>query len=80
MNFFFIFTGPKDQGKGKCREACLKSIENLQTGYIDLYLIHWPGTQGKKPEDQSNIQHRQESWKDLEDLHKEGKLAFLSYQ
>ncbi|XP_045168314.2 glyoxal reductase-like [Mercenaria mercenaria] len=69
--------GPKDQGAGKCRQACLKSLENMQTDYFDLYLIHWPGTQGKKPEDQSNIQHRQESWKDLEDLQKEGKLRAI---
>ncbi|KAL4222188.1 hypothetical protein ACF0H5_018225 [Mactra antiquata] len=69
--------GPKDQGAGKCRQACLKSLENLQTDYLDLYLIHWPGTQGKKPEDQSNKDLRGESWKDLEVLYKEGKLRSI---
>uniref|UniRef100_A0A671NST5 NADP-dependent oxidoreductase domain-containing protein n=1 Tax=Sinocyclocheilus anshuiensis TaxID=1608454 RepID=A0A671NST5_9TELE len=34
-----------DQGS-KARDGCLRSLEQLGLGYIDLYLIHWPGTQG----------------------------------
>ncbi|KAK3592003.1 hypothetical protein CHS0354_031510 [Potamilus streckersoni] len=68
---------PKDQGQGKCREACLKSLSNLQTDYLDLYLIHWPGVQGIKPDDPRNCQLRLQSWQDLEHLHKEGKIRAI---
>lgn len=41
--------GPKDHGSGKCHEACLRSLQALGVESIDLYLIHWPGVQGLKP-------------------------------
>ena len=68
---------PKDHGQGKCREACLKSISDLKTDYLDLYLIHWPGVQGKKPEDITNKDIRLKSWQDMEQLHKEGKVKSI---
>ena len=72
--FIALLSAPVDQGQGKCREACLRSINNLQTGYLDLYLIHWPGVQGKKPEDPDNKKLRLESWRDMEQLYNEGIL------
>lgn len=68
---------PVDQGQNKCREACLRSIDNLQTGYLDLYLIHWPGVQGKKHEDPDNRKLRFESWQEMEQLYNEGKLKAI---
>ncbi|GAB1603428.1 uncharacterized protein LOC115216695 [Argonauta hians] len=69
--------GPNDQGSGKCREACLQSLSRLKTDYLDLYLIHWPGVQGCKPSDDQQKILRQQSWKDMEALYKEGKLKAI---
>ena len=45
---------PKDHGKEKASAAIVKSLANLNTDYIDLYLIHWPGVQGAPVEDPRN--------------------------
>jgi diketogulonate reductase-like aldo/keto reductase len=52
-----------DQGYESTIKACNKSLERLGTGYIDIYLIHWP-VKGV-----SN-----ETWKAMEYLLKEGKV------
>lgn len=46
-----------DQGYESTKRAFLKSLEMLSTGYVDLYLIHWPV--GKL---------RKDSWKAMEEL------------
>ncbi|XP_041468429.1 glyoxal reductase-like isoform X2 [Lytechinus variegatus] len=63
---------PADQGE-KAYDACLLSLQKLQMEYLDLYLIHWPGTQKLKPHDPKNTENRQVTWKVLERLHREGK-------
>ena len=68
----FNILGPSEQGRDQCRKACLESIEKLQCDYLDLYLIHWPGTQGKKPEDAVNRELRLQSWQDMIQLQQEG--------
>jgi len=69
--------GPGDHGAGRCHQACLDSIKSLGLDYIDLYLIHWPGVQGLKPNAPKQKQLRLESWKDLEQLYDEGLIKAI---
>ncbi|XP_051919491.1 uncharacterized oxidoreductase Mvan_2161 [Hippocampus zosterae] len=68
--------GPKDQGEG-AMEGALHSLSNLGMDYIDLYLIHWPGTRGLDVTDQRNPGNRAQSWAALEELHARGKLKAI---
>ncbi|XP_019951022.2 glyoxal reductase [Paralichthys olivaceus] len=68
--------GPKDQGD-KAMEGALHSLSQLDLEYIDLYLIHWPGTQGLLVTDQHNPGNRVQSWAALEELHCQGKLKAI---
>ncbi|XP_071779199.1 putative oxidoreductase YtbE [Centroberyx gerrardi] len=68
--------GPKDQGE-RAMEGALRSLSELDLGYIDLYLIHWPGTQGLVVADQRNPGNRAQSWAALEELHGQGKLKAI---
>ncbi|XP_047449060.1 glyoxal reductase-like [Mugil cephalus] len=67
---------PKDQGE-KAMEGALLSLSQLDMSYIDLYLIHWPGTQGLEVTDPCNSVNRAKSWASLEELHGQGKLKAI---
>jgi len=69
--------GPTQQGAEKARMSALSSLENLQLNYLDLYLIHWPGSAGIKPENPKNADLRKESWLQLEKMYKEGKFKSI---
>ncbi|KAM6949286.1 aldo-keto reductase [Aplochiton taeniatus] len=68
--------GPKDQGV-RALEGALYSLDQLGLDYIDLYLIHWPGTQGLPVGDQRNPGNRAQSWASLEELHALGRLRAI---
>uniref|UniRef100_A0A8C6WUM5 Zgc:101765 n=1 Tax=Neogobius melanostomus TaxID=47308 RepID=A0A8C6WUM5_9GOBI len=68
--------GPKDQGAG-AMEGAMCSLTQLDLGYIDLYLIHWPGTQGLDVTDHKNPGNRATSWAAMEELHAQGKLKAI---
>ncbi|KAE8278999.1 Prostaglandin F synthase [Larimichthys crocea] len=61
----------------RAMEGALHSLSQLDLGYIDLYLIHWPGTQGLVVTDQRNPGNRAQSWATLEELHAQGKLKAI---
>ena len=52
-----------DQRSGNIREALERSLEKLQTEYLDIYLIHWP-----QPSTFLN------TYRQMEELYKEGKI------
>ena len=54
-----------DHGYEKTIEAFNKSLEKLQTEYIDLYLIHWPNKLNA------------ETWRAFEHLYKSGKVKSI---
>ena len=69
--------GPKDQGASKCQAAIDLALEELETDYLDLFLIHWPGVQGADVTSANNAVLRQESWKTMEENFKSGKLRAI---
>ncbi|XP_070622293.1 glyoxal reductase-like [Erythrolamprus reginae] len=68
---------PRDHGEDAAYAACLQTLRDLDCGYLDLYLIHWPGTQGRPQDDAGNPERRQQSWRALEKLHKAGKVRAI---
>ncbi|KAJ2783651.1 hypothetical protein H4R18_001561 [Coemansia javaensis] len=68
---------PKEQGFEGATAAVCRSLENLRTDYIDLYLVHWPGVSGEAPESPVHRGHREGSWKALEALYKRGTLRAI---
>ena len=49
----------------------------METDYLDLFLIHWPGVQGVDVASNTNAILREESWKVLEENFKSGKLRSI---
>ncbi|XP_050302462.1 glyoxal reductase-like [Anthonomus grandis grandis] len=62
---------PDDQG-AQAYEALKESVKKLDCGYVDLYLIHWPGSHGVNASNTNNSRLRDESWKQMVKGLKEG--------
>ena len=68
---------PCDHGYEQTFAALETSLLALGRPYLDLYLIHWPGVQGRKREDPQNTVLRGESWRALEELYKRGRYEYI---
>jgi len=73
----FFITTPKEQGYDCCLKAFSCSLKRWKLDYLDLFLIHWPGTQKLKPSDPKHGENRKGSWKALEELYSEGKVKSI---
>lgn len=63
---------PTEQGEAVAYAAVLNSLENLQTTYLDLVLIHWPGKAKTPLDSELNLEARRDTWKALIRAKREG--------
>ena len=63
-----------EMGYEETRAAFCRTLERLETDYLDVYMIHWP----KPCENDLNWKERDlQTWKALTELKKEGKIRHL---
>lgn len=60
---------PGDYGYKAAKKACLDSCSQMGVDYLDLYLMHWPGSLQPGC---SNSEMRADTWRALEELYKDG--------
>jgi diketogulonate reductase-like aldo/keto reductase len=63
---------PIDHGYETTVQSIQSSAQHFQ-GYIDLYLIHWPGVAKLSTTDPRNLLLRSESWRALQDVYRAGR-------
>lgn len=73
--FFITSKMWKDEmGYEGAKAAFVRSLENLGTEYLDLYLIHWPLPE---PDCETWKDLDTETWRALEELYEEGKVKAI---
>ena len=63
-----------EMGYSAAKEAFYRTLENLKTDYLDLYLIHWPLP---SPDYTDWRQLDVDTWKAMEELYQEGRIRAL---
>lgn len=63
-----------EMGYEETKAAFARSLNRLQTDYLDLYLIHWPKA---SEEDEDWKKRCQETWRAMEKLVREGKIKAI---
>ncbi|MCR5474846.1 MAG: aldo/keto reductase [Lachnospiraceae bacterium] len=64
-----------EMGAEGVKKAFERSINRLQTDYVDIYMIHWPRQTGADDEDWKGLDI--ETWRAMEDLVEQGKVKRL---
>lgn len=54
---------PYQQGTAKASTACADILQRLDTDYVDLMLIHWPGVARLDAKSPDNARLRLETWR-----------------
>lgn len=74
--FFFLASKAwtDEMGYEEVKEALKRSLNRLQTEYLDLYLIHWPKVSEK---DTGWKKRCQDTWRAMEELVREGKVKAI---
>ncbi|XP_026051790.1 uncharacterized protein zgc:110782 [Carassius auratus] len=74
--FIISKLAPLDHGP-RAKEGCLRSLEQLDCEFIDLYLVHWPGVEGLDPGDSRHSEYRAQSWAALEEFYASGRFKAI---
>lgn len=64
----------EDLGYDNTMKAFESSLKNLDTNYLDVYLIHWPKA---NPEDKNWKEKNIQTWKAMEELYKAGRIKAI---
>lgn len=68
---------PSHQGYDKAKQSIEASLEKLDLDYIDLMLIHWPGSVGLTQKDERNREYRHGTWRALEEYVDKGLIMSI---
>ena len=66
--------GPWQYGTRGTLDAAANILRNLETDYVDMLLLHWPGVYGREHSDPEQVAIRHESYRALELLQDSGKV------
>ena len=64
-------------GYEKTKKSVLISLEKFGLGYLDLMLIHFPGTSGLKNNDPKQAENRKGTWQALEEFVDQGLIKSI---
>ncbi len=64
-----------ERGYDKTHQAFEKTLSDLGTDYLDLYLIHWPANAQQFPEQWAAL--NAETWRALEELYQAGRIKAI---
>lgn len=68
---------PENQGTELARKSIMRTLSDLQTDYLDLMLIHWPGTNVIPISDARGPELRRQTYAVLEELHEAGVIRAI---